>query len=105
MNTDHFGEYVHYRLQPRLPNMRRFTIAVEIQSEEDVFRFRSALTKVSNVLFKLPDLDYVHIKLCIHDEYGGEARESYQALHSAAIHMHERAAVALVKSVLPSTSS
>ena len=96
METHHLGEYIDYRLQHRLPDMRRFNIVVEIQSkgdEDEVFSVRHALTKVSNVLSKLPHLDYLHIELCAHEQYGGDAQKFCQVLQIFTLLQHVRKVV------------
>lgn len=90
--TDHFGREIYdYPLRSRLEYMKRFYIVVEVQSknaqneedaEEEASIVQSALTKVSKVISTLPDLQYVRIRLCEHDTYGGDAQESCQVLEN-----------------------
>jgi hypothetical protein len=59
----HFVEDVEWVFSPRLKEMRRIKILVEMQSKEEVSIVKSTVRKVRKVLSKILTLDYLHISL------------------------------------------
>jgi hypothetical protein len=63
LSCDHFAKDAEWRFGPRLQDMKRFEISVEIKSEDEVLNVKAIVRDVCNVLSSISNLDYLHLKL------------------------------------------
>src|SRR5436190_23711269 len=63
LECENFAEEAELAFGPRLRDMRRFEILVEMEGEEQVRNVKSVIRAVYKVLSEFPKLDYLRISL------------------------------------------